>query len=399
MIKHTLDFVEFDPSTGRSLVFGYPYAYRSAFLNQYFEDAIRASHPKGKEMLYRASVFANYRTLKRAREVLKLEGREAFLDFAETLFMSFGYGSVMVGKDSVKLLASPIAQTYLYVHHSPSDVPICDFQRGFIAATLDLVLDRPPGTVYVEEVECVAMQDPVCRMVPKVRASRLEFPEVRYDTLNFHREENPDFFEKVSLLREVIPPADDSGNIYLPSAYGGLKRVAFLYFPTDYFSYATWKALTEGDFQTADLTLRFTGYAGFLMTFVTLHYTPIGRVAYGNPETPEDFFRAIMGSMKFWGMGFWKVEEIREGRAVVKVHNFYENDFQRLVGVGEPYSPYVVGGIMGLLFAIYHIRFYLREEPMFVREAVQSYDDALNIFKTSSSFDTKENAQIVEVEW
>jgi len=135
------------------------------------------------------------------------------------------------------------------------------------------------------------------------------------------------------------------------------------------------------------------------MTFVTLYYTPIGKVAYGDPETPEELFRAIMGSMKYWGMGFWKVEEVKEGRAVAKVHNFYENDFQRLVGVDEPYSPYVVGGIMGLLFAVYKVKFYLREDPLFISEAIQSYDEALETFKVTSSFDRSGNAQIVEFEW
>lgn len=399
MIRHTLDFVEFKPEIGKSLIWGYPYGYRSAFLNQYFEEAIKTAHPDGQALLYHSSIFANYRVLKRAKENLALRDKKDFIDFLETFFMSMGYGAVSVGKEAIKLVASPIAQTYLYVHHTPSETPVCNFQRGYISAALDLLVDAPAGTVFVEETQCVAMQDPVCRMVPRVERVRIDFPEVDYTKLNYYREEDPTFMEKVKLLRQAIPKADDTGNIYLPSAYSGLKRVAFLYFPTDYFSYATWKTLTEGNFHTADLMLRFTGYAGFLMTFVSLYYTPIGKVAYGNPDTPEDLFRAIMGSMKYWGMGFWNVAEVREGRAVAKVHNFYENDLQRLVGVGEPYSPYVVGGVIGLLYAIYKVRFYLREDPLFISDAVQSYDEALETFRVSSSFDPEENAQIVEVEW
>ncbi len=399
MMKHSLDFVKFNAETGRALIHGYPYAYRSAFLNQYFENAVRSAHPDGTGVLYKASLFANYRVLRRAKESLNLEDESEFLKFLEMLFMSLGYGKPLTSKEDIKLIASPIAQTYLYVHHTTSDVPMCNFQRGFFAASLDVILNQSPGTVYVEETECVAMQDPVCRMVPHVKPYDVDFPDVDYSRIDFYTEEDPHFMEKVNLLRKAIPKADDTGNIYVQSAYGGLKRAAFLYFPTEYFSYATWKALTEGDFSTADLTLRFAGYSGFLMTFVSLYYTPIGKVAYGNPETPEDLFRAIMGSMKYWGMGFWKVEEVGEGRAVAKVHNFYENDFQRLVGVGEPYSPYVVGGIMGLLYAIYRVRFYLKEEPLFISEAIQSYDEALETFKVSSSFDHSENAQIVEFEW
>ncbi|GEM_PF-4429428 len=399
MIRHTLDFAKYDPATGKSLVYGYPYAYRSAFLNQYFEDAVRSSHPKGQNILYHASIFANYRVLRSAKEEMGLKERKDLIDFLESFFMSMGYGTLSVEKESIKLVASPIAQTYLYVHHTPSETPVCTFQRGYISAALDLLLDADPGSVFVEETQCIAMQDPVCRMKPEVKRVNIEFPEVDYSRIDYYTEDNPDFADKVNLLRKVIPTADDTGNIYIPSAYSGLKRASFLYFPTDYFSYATWKALTEGDFQTADLLLRFTGYAGFLMTFVSLYYTPIGKVAYGEPDTPEDIFRAIMGSMKYWGMGFWNVAEVREGRAVAKVHNFYENDFQRLVGVGEPYSPYVVGGVLGLLYAVYSVRFYLREDPIFISDAVQSYDEVINSFRVSSSFDMRENAQIVEVEW
>lgn len=399
MIRHSLDFAEFNPRRGKSLVWGYPYAYRSAFLNQYFEEAVRTAHEDGRGVLYRASEFANYRVLRRARESLGLEDERGFLDYAETLFMSLGYGRILVENDNLKLIASPIAQTYLYVHHTPSESPMCDFQRGFAAATLSVALNQPPGKVFVEETECVAMHDPVCRMVPRVEKAEYGFPEVDYDRLNYYEEDVPDFMERIGMLKRAIPTADDTGNIYIQSAYGGLKRAAYLYFPADYFSYATWKVLEEGDFNTADLMLRFTGYAGFLMTFVSLYYTPIGKVAYGNPQTPEEIFTAIMGSMKYWGMGHWKVSEVREGRVVAKVHNFYENDFQRLVGVEEPYSPYVVGGVMGLLYAVYTVRFYLKDEPLFIRDAVQSYDDAVNTFRVKSSFDHRENAQTVEVEW
>ncbi len=399
MIKHTLDFAEYRPEIGKSLIYGYPYGYRSAFLNQYFEDAINLAHSEGRRILYHSSLFANYRVLKRAKEEMGLKDSGELMNFLESFFMSMGYGSLTVAKEDIKVVASPIAHTYLYVHHTPSETPICNFQRGFISAALDLLLDAEPGSVFVEETQCVAMQDPVCRMVPEVKRMEVEFPEVDYSQIDYHTEDDPDFMNKVGLLRQAIPIADDTGNIHIRSAYSGLKRASFMYFPTDYFSYATWKALTEGNFQTADLMLRFTGYAGFLMTFVSLYYTPIGKIAYGNPDTPEDLFRAIMGSMKYWGMGFWNVAEVREGRTVAKVHNFYENDFQRLVGAGEPYSPYVVGGILGLLYAIYRVRFYLREDPMFISEAVQSYDEVVSSFKVSSHFDPQENAQIVEVEW
>jgi len=124
MIRHSLDFAEFDTKTGRALVYGYPYAYRSAFLNQYFENAVRSSHPEGTDVLYRASLFANYRVLRRVREILNLGGTEDFLNFLEEMFMSLGYGKPLVSKKDIKLIASPIAQTHLYVHHTPSPRPL-----------------------------------------------------------------------------------------------------------------------------------------------------------------------------------------------------------------------------------------------------------------------------------
>ncbi|NPA79721.1 MAG: hypothetical protein GXO29_01540 [Thermotogae bacterium] len=397
-VRHSLDFAEFDPAIGKALVFGYPYAYRSAFLNQYFEEAIKSSHPKGPDVLYDASLFANYRVLRAAGRSMGLKGEE-FLDFAESFFMSMGYGNVQVSRKDIKLVASPIAHTYLYVHRTPSETPVCNFQRGFISASLSIALDSPPGSLFTEEVECVAMQDPVCRMIPKVQPHHIDFPDVSYSDIPYYRVEDPTFMDKVQFLKRVIPSADDTGNIQIPSSYHGLKRAAYMYMPTDYFSYATWKALTEGDRDTADLMLKFTGYVGFLMTFVSLYYTPIGKIAYGNPDTPEDLFSAIIGSMKYWGMGIWRVEEVREGQAVVYVHNFYENDFQRLVGVEEPYSPYVVGGIMAILYAVYEMRFYLNEEGFDIGEAIRSYDNALEKFEAHSQFNRTLNAQVVDIRW
>ncbi|NPB03504.1 MAG: hypothetical protein GXO39_03695 [Thermotogae bacterium] len=401
-IRHTLDFVEPNPDVGKLLINGYPYTYRSAFLNQYFEDAVRTSHPTGREILYYSSLFANYRVLKVFAD--RSDDPQNFLDVSESFFMSMGYGRPVVESGAVKLISSPIAQTYLYLNTHPSTEPVCNFQRGYVSASLSLALDAEPGDIYTEESECVAMHDPICRMIPKrwkgrERGDEVRFPKIDYARLDYYREDNPDFFEKIALLRKAIPAADDTGNIYIPSAYGGLRRAAYMFFPSDYFSYATWRVLEEGDRDTADLMIKFTGYSGFLMTFVSLYYTPIGKVAYGNPETPEELFGAILSSMKYWGMGFWKPREIKDGEVTVSVHNFYENDFQRLVGVSKPYSPYVVGGLIGLLFAIYRVKFYLQEDPMFIGDVLKSYDEALELFKTESDFVPEENAQVVSVRW
>ncbi len=396
----SLDFVVYDPLTGRMLVEGIPVTYHCNVFNHFFAEGIKLAlgEGKGKEIIYRSSEIAHYRLFRRIKERYGLSDKEIYT-FGMNYFKSRGLGVLNVeGRDKIYLLASTHAHTYLKVLRSFSSVPICDVERGFVAGLLEAALDVEPGTIHVEETSCIGSGDPICKMEVRITHDRIDTPNPDYSKVVFYpvdgAEKRKNTMEKIMPL---IPEPDDSGIIAIDSAFTDIKKVWISQLPGEYYAYANMKVADISDPETARYTLTLAGFNCVLFTYVSIARSPIGNILLEDAESQKDYFVKLAEIGNYLGFGIFKVEDVHENEGCecdIRLYNFYENSY--LVALNrETVSYFLLGATLAQSLATYFYRYYERDSLGPVKKIFEEFDKAYESMDVDMSFDSLKNEQRV----
>ena len=397
-IKSSLDLVNYDPATGILTVEGIPVTYHCNIFNHFFSYGIRMilGEESGKEIVYRASEFAHHRLFKRLKERYNLNDRQTY-EMGMRYFKSRGLGVLNVrGTEDISLIASTHAHTHMKVMKGISSVPVCDVERGFIAGLLEAALDVDPGRLYVEETECIAMGDPICRLKVGVRGERVNYPDPDYSRVKLYgvKEGLKERAENMSKIIPLIPPPDRSGIIAIPSRFKDVGKVWVSQLPTEYYSYANMRILELADEDSARYVMTLAGYACVFFTYVSLESTPIGDLLIGGTQDEDEYIRRLFSMGNYLGFGVFDIEVYRDG-AKAKIYNFYENNYLLALSM-EPVSYFLNGATLATYVAGRVYKTYRSRDVFSILKVMKSFDDFYGRAEFSSSFDKSQNAQSVD---
>ncbi len=402
-VETSLDLLNYDPHTGILSVEGVPVTYHCNVFNHFFAEGIKLALgvERGRELIYRSSEFAHYRLFSAIKRRYDLTPRE-MVEFGERYFKSRGLGVLNIkDKDDVTLVASTHANTYIRILRAFSDVPVCDVERGFIAALLEVALDTPPGSLKVEERGCLASYDPVCRMGIEILRKPVELPGVDCERAPLYRVPGADDrMRTMKMITERIPAPDGTGIISLDSAFSDIRKVWITQLPSEYYAYAKTRLQDMADENVVKYTLTLAGFNCVFMTYVSIAKTPIGDIVFKGTHTQEERARRFLSMGNYLGFGIFEVPYLRyDGGACecsVNLYNFYENNFLRALG-REPLSYFLPSAVLAMVSAVYVYRFHENQHHGILMDAFRMFDKLYDRSEFSLSFDAEKNMQTVEM--
>lgn len=398
-INSSLDLVSYDPATGILTVEGIPVTYHCNIFNHFFSHGIRMilGEESGKEIVYRASEIAHYRLFRRLKERYGLNDRGTY-EVGMRYFKSRGLGVLEVkGTDDISLIASTHAHTHMKVMKGISSVPVCDVERGFIAGLLEAALDVRPGRLYVEETECIAKGDPVCKLRVEVRKESVAYPEPDYSRVELYevKEGLGERAENMSRIAPLIPPPDSSGIIAVPSRFKDVGKVWVSQLPTEYYSYANMRVMDLADRDSARYVMTLAGYACVFFTYVSLASTPIGELLIGDTQDEDEYIKRLFSMGNYLGFGVFDIN-VRGDGAEARIYNFYENNYLLALS-REPVSYFLNGATLATYVAGRVYKTYRERSEFSILKVMKSFDDLYGRAEFVSSFDTSRNAQSVDL--
>ncbi|NPB04661.1 MAG: hypothetical protein GXO39_09695 [Thermotogae bacterium] len=402
-VKTSLDLLNYDPHTGILSVEGVPVTYHCNVFNHFFAEGIKLALgiERGRELIYRSSEFAHYRLFSTLKHRYNMSPEE-MVTFGERYFKSRGLGVLNIkNKDNITLIASTHANTYIRILRSFSDIPVCDVERGFVAALLEVALDTPPGSLEIEERGCLAAHDPVCRMGVKVLHKPVELPGVDCERAPLYRV--PGAEERMKLMEKImkrIPAPDETGIISLDSAFSDIRKVWITQLPSEYYAYAKTRLQDMADENVVKYTLTLAGFNCVFMTYVSVAKTPIGDIVFKGATNLDERARRFLSIGNYLGFGIFEVPYLRYNgstcECTVNLYNFYENNFLRALG-REPLSYFLPSAVLAMVSAVYIYRFHESQRHGILMDAFRMFDDLYDRSEFSLSFDIRKNMQTVEM--
>jgi len=404
-VKTSLDLLTYDPHTGILNVEGVPVTYHCNVFNHFFAEGIKLAlgTEKGRELVYRSSEFAHYRLFSSIKQKYALSPKE-MVEFGEKYFKSRGLGILDIkDKNNILLIASTHANTYIRILRAFSDIPVCDVERGFIAALLEVALDIPPGSLKVEEKGCLASHDPVCRMEIEILKKPVKLPDVDCERAPLYKV--PGAYERMktmNLLTQKIPAPDDAGIISLDSAFSDIRKVWITQLPSEYYAYAKTRLQDMADENVVKYTLTLAGFNCVFMTYVSIAKTPIGDIIFKGTHTQEERARRFLSIGNYLGFGIFEVPHLHYEagtgtcECVINLYNFYENNFLRAIG-RKPLSYFLPSAVLAMVSAVYKYRFHESQHHGILIDAFRMFDKLYDRSEFSLKFDERKNMQTVEM--